>query len=255
MAQKTAKKAVKKTSRNFTRKERETMIVSYAPLVKHIAGRMAMRIPASITFDELISAGCLGLIDAIDRYDASREVDFKTYAAYRIKGAILDELRSMDWYSRSMRKKIQEIERALMTVESREGRPAEDWEVAEEIGLSLEEYYKLLSNIHGIGLFSLDEYIKDEDNDSLTKKSFQERILSDDDPAENVVKGELRQYLVEAIKSLPEKEQMVISLYYFDDLTLKEIGHILALTESRICQIHTLALIKLKARLKSYHRQ
>ena len=255
MAQKTAKKAVKKTSRNFTRKERETMIVSYAPLVKHIAGRMAMRIPASITFDELISAGCLGLIDAIDRYDPSREVDLKTYAAYRIKGAILDELRSMDWYSRSMRKKIQEIERALMTVESREGRPAEDWEVAEEIGLSLEEYYKLLSNIHGIGLFSLDEYIKDEDNDSLTKKSFQERILSDDDPAENVVKGELRQYLVEAIKSLPEKEQMVISLYYFDDLTLKEIGHILALTESRICQIHTLALIKLKARLKSYHRQ
>ena len=255
MAQRTVKKAIKKTSRGFNRKQRETMIVSYAPLVKHIAGRMAMRIPASITFDELISAGCLGLIDAIDKYDPSREVDLKTYAAYRIKGAILDELRSMDWYSRSMRKKIQEIERALMTVESREGRPAEDWEVAEEIGLSLEEYYKLLSNIHGIGLFSLDEYIKDEDNDSLTKKSFQERILSDDDPAENVVKGELRQYLVEAIKSLPEKEQMVISLYYFDDLTLKEIGHILALTESRICQIHTLALIKLKARLKSYHRQ
>jgi RNA polymerase sigma factor for flagellar operon FliA len=154
-----------------------------------------------------------------------------------------------------MRKKIQEIERALLAVESREGRPAEDWEVAEEIGLSIEEYHKLLSNIHGIGLFSLDEYIKDEDNDSLTKKSFQERILSDDDPAENVVKGELRQYLAEAIKSLSEKEQMVISLYYFDDLTLKEIGHILALTESRICQIHTLALIKLKTRLKSYHRE
>jgi RNA polymerase sigma factor for flagellar operon FliA len=231
------------------------MIVSYAPLVKHIAGRMAMRIPSNITFDELISAGCLGLIDAIDRYDPSREVDLKTYAAYRIKGAILDELRSMDWYSRSMRKKIQEIERALVTIECREGRPAEDREIADEIGLSLEAYYKLLSNIHGIGLFSLDDYIKDEDNDSLAKKSFQERILSDDDPAENVVKRELKQQLAEAIKTLSEKEQMVISLYYYDDLTLKEIGHILALTESRICQIHTLALIKLKSKLRNYHRE
>ena len=254
MAQRTANKATKRTCRSFSRKQRETTIVSYAPLVKHIAGRMAMRIPSNITFDELISAGCLGLIDAIDRYDPSREVDLKTYAAYRIKGAILDELRSMDWYSRSMRKKIQEIERALVTIESREGRPAEDGEIADEIGLSLEAYYKLLSNIHGIGLFSLDDYIKDDDNDSLAKKSFQERILGDDDPAENVAKRELKQQLADAIKSLSEKEQMVISLYYYDDLTLKEIGHILGLTESRICQIHTLALIKLKTKLRSYHR-
>jgi len=231
------------------------MITGYAPLVKHIAGRMAMRIPSSISFDELISAGCLGLIDAIDRYDPSKEVDLKTYAAYRIKGAILDELRSMDWYSRSMRKKIQEIEKALVIVEAREGRPAEDGEVAQQIGLSLEDYYKLLSNIHGIGLFSLDEYIKDEDNDSLTKKSFQERILSDDDPAQNVVKNELKQYLAEAVQALTEKEQMVISLYYYEELTLKEIGHILDLTESRICQIHTLALIKLKTKMKGYHAE
>ncbi|MBW1700399.1 MAG: FliA/WhiG family RNA polymerase sigma factor [Deltaproteobacteria bacterium] len=255
MARRAAKKAAQRRCKSFSRKQREAMIVSYAPLVKHIAGRMAMRIPSSITFDELISAGCLGLIDAIDRYDPSREVDLKTYAAYRIKGAILDELRNMDWYSRSMRKKIQEIERALISVEARKGRPAEDCEVAEEIGLSLEDYYKLLSNIHGIGLFSLDEYIKDEDNDSLSKKSFQERILSDDDPVENVVKGELRQHLIAAIKTLSEKEQMVISLYYFDDLTLKEIGHVMNLTESRICQIHTLALIRLRSKLKSYHHQ
>ena len=245
--------AEKKTTRAFSRKEREAMIVGYAPLVKHIAGRMAMRIPSSISFDELISAGCLGLIDAIDRFDPTKEVDLKTYAAYRIKGAILDELRSMDWYSRSMRKKMQLIERALIRVEARQGRPAEDWEIADEIGIPLEDYYKLLSNIHGIGLFSLDEYIKDEDNDSLTKKSFQERILSDDDPSQNVVKNELRQYLVKAVQSLTEKEQMVISLYYYEDLTLKEIGHILELTESRICQIHTLALIKLQTRLRSYH--
>jgi len=241
--------------RGFNPKQRDAMITGYAPLVKHIAGRMAMRIPSSISFDELISAGCLGLIDAIDRYDPSKEVDLKTYAAYRIKGAILDELRSMDWYSRSMRKKIQEIEKALVIVEAREGRPAEDGEVAQQIGLSLEDYYKLLSNIHGIGLFSLDEYIKDEDNDSLTKKSFQERILSDDDPAQNVVKNELKQHLAEAVQALTEKEQMVISLYYYEELTLKEIGHILDLTESRICQIHTLALIKLKTKMKGYHAE
>ena len=253
MAQRTVNRARKGTACNFKPKEREAMIVGYAPLVKHIAGRMAMRIPSSISFDELISAGCLGLIDAIDRFDPSKKVDLKTYAAYRIKGAILDELRSMDWYSRSMRKKIQEIEKALIAVESRVGRPAEDWEVANEIGMSLEDYYKLLSNIHGVGLFSLDEYIKDEENDSLTKKSFQERILSDDDPAQNVAKGELKRYLAEAIRTLSEKEQSVISFYYYDDLTLKEIGHILNLTESRICQIHTLSLIKLKARLKGYH--
>jgi len=247
--------AGKKRLRGFSPKQRDAMITGYAPLVKHIAGRMAMRIPSSISFDELISAGCLGLIDAIDRYDPSKEVDLKTYAAYRIKGAILDELRSMDWYSRSMRKKIQEIEKALVIVEAREGRPAEDGEVAQQIGLSLEDYYKLLSNIHGIGLFSLDEYIKDEDNDSLTKKSFQERILSDDDPAQNVVKNELKQYLAEAVQALTEKEQMVISLYYYEELTLKEIGHILDLTESRICQIHTLALIKLKTKMKGYHAE
>ena len=115
------------------------MIVGYAPLVKHIAGRMAMRIPSSISFDELISAGCLGLIDAIDRFDPTKEVDLKTYAAYRIKGAILDELRSMDWYSRSMRKKMQLIERALIRVEARQGRPAEDGEIADEIGIPLED--------------------------------------------------------------------------------------------------------------------
>jgi len=239
MAQKTEKRAAKKTSRVFSRKEREAMIVGYAPLVKHIAGRMAMRIPSSIAFG----------------FDPSKEVDLKTYAAYRIKGAILDELRSMDWYSRSMRKKIQQIEKALMSVESREGRPAQDWEIAEEIGIPLEDYYKLLSNIHGIGLFSLDEYIKDEDNDSLTKKSFQERILSDDDPSQNVVKNELKHYLARTIQSLSDKEQMIISLYYYEDLTLKEIGHILGLTESRICQIHTLALIKLKSKLKTYHAE
>ncbi len=251
-----AKKATKKfkTPKNgFTLQEREEMIKKYAYLVKYIAGRMAMRVPSSVLYDELISAGSVGLIDAIDRYDPSRDVDLKTYASYRIKGAILDELRSMDWYSRSMRKKIQDIEKALRMVEAREGRPAEDWEVAKELGVELEDYFKTLSSIHGVAMLSLDEFIKDEDNDALTKKTFQDKILSKDDPADNVARGELRSVVAEAITKLTEKEQMVISLYYFDELTLKEIGQVLGLTESRICQIHTLTLIKLKSRLKTYY--
>lgn len=240
---------------SFDQKEREAMIVKYAQLVRHIAGRMAMRVPSSVLFDELISAGCVGLIDAVDKFDPKKNVDLKTYARYRIKGAILDELRRMDWYSRSMRKKIQDIERAVLVIEYRTGRPAEDSEVAQELGMELEDYYKILSNINGLAPLSLDEFLKDEENDVLTKKSFQDRIRSKDDPVENVKKRELKQIVAQAIKKLSKKEQMVISLYYYDELTLKEIGHVLGVTESRVCQIHAMVLIKLKSKLKEYYER
>ncbi len=240
-------------SRHFDSEERETTIVKYAYLVKHIAGRMATRLPASVLFDELVSAGCVGLIDAIDKYDPSRDVNLKTYAAYRIKGAILDELRSMDWYSRSMRKKIRDIEKAVFAVESRQGEIAEDDEVAKELGVDLEKYFKIMADIQGVALLSLDEYIRDQDNDASTRKTFQNRIRSKDDPSENVAKEELKKVVVDAIKNLSKKEQLVISLYYKDELTLKEVGNVLSLTESRICQIHTMALVKLKAKLSSYY--
>ena len=232
----------------FAPKERETVIVKYAYLVKYIAGRMAMRVPASVSYDELVSAGTMGLIHAVDRFDPSRQADIKTYAEYRIKGAILDELRSMDWYSRSMRKKIQEIEEAMRFVESKKGGPAEA-----SLGVPIDEYHTLLGNIHSISLLNLDDYIRDEDNDTYNKRSYQEKIVSEDDPSKNVAMGELKQAIATAIKKLTEKEQIVISLYYYDELTLKEIGKVLDLTESRICQIHTQTLIKLKLRLKSYH--
>jgi RNA polymerase sigma factor FliA len=248
---------MKKTSKSswcgFAPTEREAMIVKYAYLVKYIAGRMAMRVPASVSFDELVSAGTMGLIHAVDRYDPSRQADIKTYAEYRIKGAILDELRSMDWYSRSMRKKIQEVEEAMRFVESKKGGPAEGWEVAEALNVTIEEYNTLLGNIHSISLLNLDDYIRDEDNDTYNKRSYQDKIVSEDDPSMNVARGELKQAVAKAIKKLSEKEQIVISLYYFDELTLKEIGKVLDLTESRICQIHTQTLIKLKLRMKSYY--
>jgi RNA polymerase sigma factor for flagellar operon FliA len=235
-------------------KTREELIVKYAYLVKYIAGRMAMRVPSSVFYDELISAGCLGLIHAVDRFDPTRQTDIKTYAEYRIKGAILDELRSKDWYTRSMRKKVQELESAVRAVELRNERPAEDEEVAEELGIPLANYHDLLSSIYSASILSLDEYLKSDDGSSVRKRSFQERVASPDDPSESVAMMELKQMLTKAINTLTEKERTVITLYYYEDLTLKEIGQVLSLTESRICQIHTQTLIKLKARLKSYYQ-
>lgn len=249
----TTSMAARSMSVGFAPKQREEVIVKYAYLVKYIAGRMAMRVPPNVSFDELISAGTLGLIHAVDRFDSSRQTDIKTFAEHRIRGAILDELRSMDWYSRTMRKRIQDIEKAVRAVESKKGAPAEDLEVAERLGFSLEEYYGLLSNIHSVSLLNLDDFLKDDDNDSFNSRSFQDKMLSDDDPSENAEKNELKFVLAEAIRKLTEKEQLVISLYYYDELTLKEIGKVLKLTESRICQIHTQTLIKLKVRLREYY--
>jgi RNA polymerase sigma factor for flagellar operon FliA len=246
-------KAVNKATNRLTPTQREEIIIKYAYLVKYIAGRMAMRVPPSVSFDELVSAGTLGLIHAVDRFDPEKQTDIKTFAEYRIRGAILDELRKMDWYSRSMRKKIQEVESAIRTVEARKGAQADDWEVAGELGIPLEEYYLMLSNIHSISLLSLDDFIRSEENDPGNRRLLQEKIVSEDDPSKNISKMELKNVLAQAIKTLTRKEQLVISLYYYDELTLKEIGEVMALTESRICQIHTQTLIKLKVRLKRYH--
>lgn len=231
---------------------REDTIVEYSYLVKHIAARFAMRVPSTVFFDELVSAGSLGLIDAVDKFDPSKHVSLKTYAQYRIKGAILDELRSMDPYSRAMRKKIQEITKAAKAIEDRKGSPAIDNEISEEMGISLEAYHDMLTNIHGATVLRLDEFIKTKKNDTYSKTSFQSGIKGNENPATNFDREEIKFVLSETIKTLTSKEQMVVSLYYFDELTLKEIGEVLSLTESRICQIHTSILMKLKTRLGDY---
>ncbi len=231
---------------------REKTIVEYAYLVKHIASRFAMRLPSSVFFDELLSAGSLGLIDAVDKYDPSKHVSLKTYAQYRIKGAILDELRSMDTYSRSMRKKIQDIAKAVKSVEDRKGASATDDDISQELGVSLEAYYDMLTHIHGASILSLDEFIKTKKNDTYSKTRFQTGVKGEDDPADSFDKQELKYVLAKNIKKLSQKEQMVVSLYYYEELTLKEIGEVLTLTESRICQIHTAILVKLKAGLQDY---
>ncbi|SCX78052.1 FliA/WhiG family RNA polymerase sigma factor [Desulfoluna spongiiphila] len=247
-------KKIEKRRCHFSPLERDEMIRKYAYLVKYIAGRVASRLPANVAFDELVSAGSLGLIDAVDKFDPEKDVGLKTYAQYRIKGAILDELRSMDWYSRSMRKKIQDVEAAVQKIEARKERPASDLEVAEELGMPLEKYYKTLSDIHSAAILSLDACIRNDDSDEGSGSTFSEGIRSEDDPSDSVMKKELKQVLIEAIQRLTDKEQTVISLYYYEEMTLKEIGKIMDLTESRICQIHTQSLIKLRSRIRRYQK-
>lgn len=235
----------------FSPEERENQIVKYAYLVKQIAYRIYSRLPSSVRQDELISAGCLGLIDAVDKFNPRKDVSLKTYAQYRIKGAILDELRSMDWYSRSIRKKVQDIEKAIFEVESREARPAIDEDIAAELGVSLADYQDMLFEIHGASILSLDAFLRNEEN-SESKKTFQDNLQGDDDPSESIGKEELKKEVARAIAMLSSKEQAVVSLYYYEELTLKEIGRVMDLTESRICQIHSGALIKLRSRLAGY---
>lgn len=233
---------------------REKSIIEYSYLVKHIAARFAMRLPSSVFFDELVSAGSLGLIDAVDKFDVSKHVSFKTYAQYRIKGAILDELRNMDTYSRSMRKKIQDITRAVKTIEDEKGSYATDEDICRELGVALETYYDMLTDIHGASVLSLDEFIRTKQNDTYSATRFQSGIQGSENPADCFDREELKSVLAQTIKTLTQKEQIVVSLYYFDELTLKEIGEVLTLTESRICQIHTAILVKLKARLQDYFK-
>lgn len=231
---------------------REEMIVEYSFLVKQISSRFARRLPSSVLFDELVSAGSLGLIDAVDKFNPDKHVSLKTYAQYRIKGAILDELRSMDTYSRSMRKKIQDISKAVKAIEDEKGRPASDDEVAKTLGVELDTYYDMLSNIHGAAILSLDAFIRTRDNDTSSNTRFESGLKGGDNPADLLDREEMKVELAKSIRTLTEKEQLVVSLYYYEELTLKEIGEVLSLTESRICQIHTAILIKLKTRLKSY---
>jgi len=235
------------TKEDITRRDR--LITEYAPLVKYIAHRIAMRLPPHVEVDDLINTGILGLIDAIEKFDPSKEVKFKTYAEIRIKGAILDELRAMDWIPRSIRKVINKLIDAYHELEQRLGRPAEDEEIAEELGLKMEEFYQLLKQAAGVPLISLDGLVDHEEK--------RRSILSclEDHKSVNgfgiLGLNELKDTIANAIEDLPEKERQVISLYYYDELTMKEIGKVLDLTESRVSQIHTKAVLRLRVRINN----
>jgi RNA polymerase sigma factor FliA len=229
-------------------KGREDLIIKYAPLVKKIAERMAMRLPPQISKEELIGPGILGLFDAIEKFDSTKGIKFKTYANMRIKGAILDELRKMDWISRSVRKNINRIEDAIRALELKLGRSPKDDEIAEEMGIDIESYYKMTSKSCGVNLLSLDELMLDGATPKISKQ-----VSDVPSPFDNLKVKEIKTVIAKALSTLSKKEQLVMSLYYYDELTLKEIANVLDLTESRISQIHSKAIIRLRVKIRTYH--
>ena len=231
-------------------KHREEFILKYAPLVKQIAERMAVRLPPNISKEELIGPGVLGLFDAIDKFDSKRGIKFRTYANLRIKGAILDELRKMDWISRSVRRNINRIEDAIRALELKLGRAPKDDEIAEEMGLDMDSYYRMVSRSHGVNLLSLDELILD----GGTTPKIAKQVSDQPSPIDELKVKEIKSIIFKALSTLSKKEQIVMSLYYYDELTLKEIAKVLSLTESRISQIHSKAIIRLRIKLKSYYK-
>jgi RNA polymerase sigma factor for flagellar operon FliA len=233
----------------------EQMVLQYAPLVKYIASRLALRLPAHISLDDLNSSGLIGLIDAIHKFDPSKNISFKTYAEFRVRGSILDELRSLDWIPRSIRKKSTLIEKAYAELQNNMGRPAEPEEVAAALGVELEEFYQLLDETKGVSLVELESVRKTLGSpQEVSEEGFPE-ILKDEkirDPFLAVHFLELQEVLVQAIDSLPDKEKLLISLYYYEELTMKEIGEIMGYTESRISQLHTQAVYRLRGKLRNH---
>ncbi|MBW1644802.1 MAG: FliA/WhiG family RNA polymerase sigma factor [Deltaproteobacteria bacterium] len=227
----------------------EELVLEYLPLIQRIAQRIASRLPDNVDINDLINSGVIGLIDAISKFDPSRKIKFKTYAEIRIRGAILDELRAQDWASRSLRSDSNLLENTYNYLEQKLGRPAEDEEMAEALGISLEEFYKLLSKAKGISLINFED-LHFENGEELRDPYEFVRLLEGDDPFALFKDKELHTFLVEAIDQLPERERLVLSLYYFEDLNLKEIGLIMGVSESRVCQLRTKAVIHLKNRTR-----
>ena len=230
---------------------RDELILAYVPLVKYVAGRVGMGLPSNVDFDDLVSFGFFGLVDAVEKFDPARGVKFETYAVNRIRGAVIDGLRSIDWVPRSVRQKAKELENTIASLEAKLGRPATDAEVSEALNLSLEEYHELLSQVKGITLASLDE-VWTGDPEEEGKIRFGQMIenTASEDPSALVEEVEVKRLLAEAIDQLPERERLVVSLYYYEGLTLKEIGQVIGVSESRISQIHTKAIVRLRGRLR-----
>ena len=236
---------------NSTRNKRDQMIMEYAALVKLIADRLAARLPSNIEKEDLIEFGIIGLIDAIDKYIPEKGVKLKSYAEIRIRGAMLDYLRALDWIPRSVRDKARDIAKVFNEVEHKNKRNATEEEIAEAMGVSLNEYYQLINDAKVVSLISIDDILKDEKGGKQRKLS---DIIIDSSQKyidDLVVNKRIRKVLQEQIEKLPKKEMLVISLYYYDELTMKEIGLILNLTESRVSQLHSQAILRLKSKLKN----
>lgn len=223
---------------------REQLILEYANVVNLVAGRLSVYLGYTVEYDDLVGYGIFGLIDAIDKYDTTKNVKFETYASLRIRGSILDQIRKMDWIPRTLRQKQKRMDAAVVKLESELGRTATQQEIADELNISVEEYENWKSEAEFTNLISLDDYL--EQGSEGRMETFGAKFQQ---PENAVQKQELKEMLVEALKTLTEKEQKVITFYYYEELTLKEISQILSVSESRVSQLHTKALQKIKTQL------
>ncbi len=229
---------------------REKIIIEYAPLVKVVAGRLSMYLGYNVEYDDLVGYGVFGLIDAIDKFDAKKDVKFETYASLRIRGSILDQIRKMDWIPRTIRQRQRQIDEATKAVEAETGQNATDEQIADKLGITQDEYTEWQSQMAVTNVISLNEF---NDNNSDEGSASRDTIPSDEaGPEEVVEQAELRKMLADSLELLTEKERKVILLYYYEELTLKEISNILEVSESRVSQLHVKALSKMRVKLGKY---
>jgi len=224
---------------------KDQLVQRFAPLVKRIAYHLMARLPSSVQVDDLVQNGMMGLLDAIGRFEAGMGAQFETYAAQRVRGAMLDGLRENDWLPRSLRRDFRRIEEAIAQLEQQYGRAPGEKELAAALGMSLTEYQKMLQDARGHQLISFEDMVEDGDEDFL------ERHLTDDsaEPSKILEEDALRRMLVQGIEALPEREKMMMALYYEQDLNLREIGEVMGVTESRVCQLHSQAVARLRAKI------
>jgi RNA polymerase sigma factor for flagellar operon FliA len=241
--------------RTGDRRLRDRLIVRYSPLVKFVAGRVSAGLPRTVEQADLISYGMFGLIDAIDKFDTSRSIKFETYAITRIKGAIIDELRSLDWVPRSVRTKARSVEQAYAALATALGRPATDAEVAAELKISEAELQRLFGQISYINIAALDEVLSGGRGDSAEGATLADTIADPGDgPTAPFEREEMKRILAGAVNRLGDREKIVLTLYYYERMTLAQIGEVLGVTESRVCQIHTKAVMQLRGRLELAYR-
>lgn len=234
---------------------RDRLILTYAPLVKFVAGRVGANLPAHVDEQDLVSYGLLGLIGAIERFDPGREIKFETFAMARIRGAIIDELRSLDWVPRSVRTRARQIERAITVLEKELMRAPTDEEIAKKLGLTTEELDDSLGEISRTSIAALDELWSPSGSGDTVALIDTIEDESGPDPELSLEQSEIREALAESISELPEREKLVVTLYYYEELTLREIGEVLGVTESRVSQLHTKAILRLKAHLSGAQRR
>ncbi|MFF2311942.1 RNA polymerase sigma factor WhiG [Streptomyces albidoflavus] len=235
---------------------REQLILHYSPLVKYVAGRVGVGLPPNVEQADFVSSGIFGLIDAIEKFDPERSIKFETYAITRIRGAMIDELRALDWIPRSVRQKARNVERAYASLEAELHRTPTEAEVAAEMGIAVEDLHAVFSQLSLANVVALEELLHGGGEGGGDRLSIMDTLedTSADNPVELAEDRELRRLLARAINLLPEREKTVVTLYYYEGLTLAEIGHVLGVTESRVSQIHTKSVLQLRAKLSSFGR-